>query len=256
MSRQTPLPPARTRRLLALIPLLGTIALGTACAATEDSPDSAPSTPTPTTASASASADPTGQPSPSASVQATIPTSAFVELPPELRKSPRRVTPVADALPKLCGNEFGTGGRQVTASAAMTVTYRKADEPPTNVPQGMIHQTIFTFDGDGASGYMGRLRSAVQACPSYDQSGNPVTVKGQALPDVGDEALLLTRTWAETSLNGERTGGTASSQIAVARVDTTVTVFDDQGWEGTSGNPAIMDRAIRDGVRTIDAWQR
>lgn len=34
----------------------------------------------------------------------------------------------------------------------MTVTYKKADEPPTNVPQRMIHQTIFTFDGDGASG--------------------------------------------------------------------------------------------------------
>ncbi|MET7705937.1 hypothetical protein [Micromonospora sp. NPDC005413] len=254
MSRHTPPPSARTRRLLALIPLLGTIALGTACTAAEDSPDPALSTTAPTTAVGST--NPTDQPSPSASTQATIPTSAFVELPSELRKSPRRATPVADALPKLCGNEFGTGGRQVTASAAMTVTYKKADEPPTNVPQGMIHQTIFTFDGDGASGYMGRLRTAVEACPSYDQSGNPVTVKGQALPDVGDEALLLTLTWAETSLNGERTGGDASTQIAVARVDTAVTVFHDQGWEGTSGNPAIMDRALRDGVRTIDAWQR
>ena len=35
-----------------------------------------------------------------------------------------------------------------------------------------------------------------------------------------------------------------------------MTVFDDQGWEGTSGNPAILDRVVRDGVRTIDAWQR
>ncbi|MCG5447437.1 hypothetical protein NIE79_006209 [Micromonospora sp. NIE79] len=251
MSRYTPLPMARTRRALALF---GTVALAAACTSTEAPPGSAPATTSSATASASAPA--TDSPSPSASTQVTIPTSAFVELPAELRKSPRRTTPVEEALPKLCGNEFGTGGRQVTASAAMTVTYQKAGEPSSNVPQGMIHQTIFTFDGDGASGYLGRLRTAVQACPSYDQSGNRVAVKSKALPGVGDEAMLLTLTWPETSLNGERTGGTASSQIAVARVDSAVTVFDDEGWEGTSGNPAILDRVVRDGVRTIDAWQR
>ncbi|MGC4756693.1 hypothetical protein [Micromonospora trifolii] len=251
MSRYTPLPMARTRRALAL---LGTVALAAACTSTEAPPGSAPATTS--SATASASAPTTDPPSPSASTPVTIPTSAFVELPAELRKSPRRTTPVEEALPKLCGNEFGTGGRQVTASAAMTVTYQKAGEPSSNVPQGMIHQTIFTFDGDGASAYLSRVRTAVQACPSYDQSGNRVTVKSKALPGVGDEALLLTLTWPETSLNGERTGGTASSQIAVARVDSAVTVFDDEGWEGTSGNPAILDRVVRDGVRTIDARQR
>ncbi|MEV4119776.1 hypothetical protein [Micromonospora sp. NPDC049645] len=254
MRRNTAPPAARTRHVFALIPLLGAVALAAACTTGEDPPASAPATAAPTTGASSAT--PTDPPSPSASTPVTIPTSAFVELPAELRKSPRRSTPVQDALPKLCANEFGTGGRQVTASAAMTVTYQKAGEPSSNVPQGMIHQTIFTFDGDGAPGYLTRLRAAVQACPSYDRSGDPVTVKSQALPGVGDEALLLTRTWPETSLNGERTGGTASSQIAVARVDTAVTVFDDQGWEGTSGNPAILDRVVRDGVRALDAWQR
>ncbi|MET8357599.1 hypothetical protein [Micromonospora sp. NPDC005171] len=254
MSRHTPPPVARTRRALVLVPLLGAIALAAACTTTEDPPGSAPATTAPTVPSASA--PPTDPPSPSASTRVTIPTSAFVELPAELRKSPRRTTPVEEALPKLCGNEFGTGGRQVTASAAMTVTYQKAGEPSSNVPQGMIHQTIFTFDGAGASAYLDRLRTAVQACPSYDQAGIRVTVKSEVLTGVGGEALLLTRTWPETSLNGERTGGTASSQIAVARVDNTATVFDDQGWEGTSGNPAILDRVVRDGVRAIDAWQR
>ncbi|MEU4552465.1 hypothetical protein [Micromonospora violae] len=255
MSRSAPLPPARTRHALALLPLLGTIAMAAACTTTEEPPGSAPPTTAPS--STAASAPPTDAPSPSASSpRVTIPTSAFVELPAELRKSPRRTTPVEEALPTLCGNEFGTGGRQVTASAAMTVTYQTAGEPSSNVPQGMIHQTIFTFDGAGASAYLDRLRTAVQACPSYDQSGNRVTVKSEVLPGVGGEALLLTRTWPETSLNGERTGGTASSQIAVARVDSTVTVFNDQGWEGTSGNPAILDRVVRDGVRAIDAWQR
>ncbi|MDG4780181.1 hypothetical protein O7614_11070 [Micromonospora sp. WMMD961] len=254
MSRFRSIPTTRTSSVLALIPLLGGVALAAACTSTEDPPDSTPSMAAPTITSASA--NPTDAPAPSASTPVTIPTSAFVELPTELQKSPRRTTPVEEALPKLCGNEFGTGGRQVTASAAMTVTYQKAGAPTSNTPQGMIHQVIFTFDGDGASAYMSRLRTAVQACPSYDHSGSPGTVKNEALPGVGDEALLLTRTWAETNLNGDRTGRTATSQIAVARVDKAVTVFNDQGWEGTSGNPTTLDRVVRDGVRTVDAWQR
>ncbi|MEU8169991.1 hypothetical protein AB0B97_26205 [Micromonospora sp. NPDC049004] len=242
-----------TRALI--LPLLATVALATACTTGGDTPDAASSTGSSTSAVATPS--PTEQASASASAPTTIPTSAFVELPAELRKSPRRTTPVTEALPTLCGNEFGTGGRQVTASAAMTVTYKKAGEADSNTPQGMIHQTIFTFEGDGASNYLRRLRDAVQACPSYDQGGNPVTVTSKALPGVGDEALLVTRTWDTTSLSGERTGeGESSAQIAVARVDGAVTVFHDQGWEGSSGNPTILDRTVRDGVQAIDAWQR
>ncbi|WP_410813826.1 hypothetical protein [Micromonospora sp. 067-2] len=252
-----PRPAVRAGRMRALIlPLLGTVALATACTDGGDPGDAVPSTAPPASAPAPAPTTPTDQPSPSASTPATIPASAFVELPTELRKSPRRATPVADALPTLCGNEFGTGGRQVTASAAMTVTYKKPDEPASNVPQGMIHQTIFSFDGDGASDYMRRLRSALAACPSYDQAGNRVKVEVKALPGVGDEALVLTRTWPATSLNGERVGGTESVQTAAARVGAAVTVFDDQGWEGSSGNPGILDRVVRDGVKTIDVWQR
>jgi hypothetical protein len=163
---------------------------------------------------------------------------------------------VTDALPTLCGNEFGTGGRQVTASAAMRLTYQKAGAPDSYAPQGTIDQTIFAFEGDGAVDYLRRLRGAVEACPSYDQGGNPVKVASKTLPGVGDEALPVTLTWAATKLNGERTGGDGSSQIAVARVDGAVTVFNDQGWEGSSGNPEILDQTVRDGVQTIDAWQR
>ncbi|MGC4811059.1 hypothetical protein ACLQ29_11085 [Micromonospora sp. DT228] len=233
---------------------MSTITLAAACTTTADPPGSNPSSAAPTTAAAGV--DPTGQPSPSASGPATIPTSAFVELPPELRKSPRRTVPVEEALPKLCGNEFGTGGRQVTAAAAMTVTYKKADDDPSNTPQGMVHQTIFTFGGTGATDYMARLRTDLAACPSFQHDGSRATAKSEALPGVGDEALLLTLTWPATSIGGEHTGGNETSQIAVARVDTVVTVFDDQGWEGSSGNPAILDRVVRDGVRTIDTWQR
>ncbi|MGC4853163.1 hypothetical protein ACLQ24_07115 [Micromonospora sp. DT4] len=67
---------------------------------------------------------------------------------------------------------------------------------------------------------------------------------------------VVHRVGDDSNPNGERTGGDTSSQIAVARVDGVVTVFNDRGWEGSNGNFAILDRTLRDGVRAIDAWQR
>ncbi|WBB67852.1 hypothetical protein [Micromonospora sp. WMMD812] len=255
MRNRTRHPSARGRTASVLsLPLLAALTLSGGCGAGEDGTDPAPSATSPTTAAASSS--PSDRPSPTGDAKVVIPTSAFVELPPELRKMPRRATPTEQALPKLCGNEFGTGGRQVTASASMTVTYKQPGDDPTYVPQGMIHQTIFTFAGEGAADYVRRVRDSVEACPSYVRAGESVTVESRPLPGVGDEAVLLTRTWPQAHPDGERTGGDATSQIAVIRVDGVATVLDDQGWEGTSGSPAVLDRVAREAVRAIEAWQR
>ncbi|MFC3505540.1 hypothetical protein ACFOOK_31910 [Micromonospora krabiensis] len=247
--------PARGRPVSTLaLPLLAALTLPTGCTAGEDDAGPAPSAPPPATTPASSA--PTGQSSPTADATVVIPTSAFVELPPELRKMPRRTTPTENALPTLCGEEFGTGGRRVTASASMTVTYQQAGAPESSVPQGMIHQTIFTFDGAGASDYLRRVRGAVEGCPSYGRDGGAVRVESRPLPGVGDEALLVTRTWPAAGPDGRPAGGEAAGQIAVIRVDGVATVLDDQGWEGTSGNPAVLEQATREAVRAIETWRR
>ncbi|MET8065042.1 hypothetical protein ABZS65_15525, partial [Micromonospora sp. NPDC005313] len=91
----------------------------------------------------------------------TIPTSAFADLPPELRKTAAQPTEVAGALPELCDKEFRSGGRSVTASAAMMSTYKQPKDPPENVPYGTLHQTVFAFEGAGAADYLRRVRGAV-----------------------------------------------------------------------------------------------
>ncbi|MFI7604567.1 hypothetical protein ACIBTV_05530 [Micromonospora sp. NPDC049366] len=83
-----------------------------------------------------------------------------------------------------------------------------------------------------------------------------MTVEARPLSGLGDEALLLTRTWPPTNPDGQPAGGEASSQIVVIRVDGVATVLDDQGWEGTSADPAVLDRAAREAVRAIATWRR
>ncbi|SCL66342.1 hypothetical protein GA0070606_4304 [Micromonospora citrea] len=244
---------ARPRVALGMA-LLGAAALAGGCTTGADggrrdaTPTPSATVPTPTGT--------TPQPSPTVRAAVTVPTSAFLELQAEIRKSPRTTTPVANALPKLCGQEFGTGGRAVTASAAMMSVYKRPGDPPENVPQGTITQTIFAFEGDGADAHLRRVRGSLDSCRSFRRWGGTVDVRTRPLPGVGDEALLVTLRWPQTDLQGNRVGGEAVSQIAVIRVADVTTVLHDQGWEGTSGDPALMDDLTRTAVAALDAWRR
>ena len=186
----------------------------------------------------------------------TIPTSAFADLPPELRKTPAQPTEVADALPELCDKEFRSGGRSVTASAAMMSTYKQPKDPPENVPYGTLHQTVFAFEGTGAADYLRRVRGAVADCRSFQASGGTVTVRSQPMAGTGDEALLVTVSRPATGLDGSPAEGRTTSQILVIRVADAVTVVHDQGWEGTSADPGLADDIARSAFRGLDSWQR
>ncbi|MEH1102621.1 hypothetical protein [Micromonospora sp. CPCC 205561] len=242
------------RRSVALGAALFAVVLGGGCGTARD--DAAPAAPTTPSTTAPAPTGTAARPTPSAEPTVTIPTSAFLELPAELRRTPRATTPVENALPELCGAEFGTGGRAVTASAAMTSAYKQADDPPENVPHGTISQTIFTFEGTGATDYLRRVRGSLDACPSFERSGVTVRVGTRPLPGVGDEALVVTQTWPQLDLQGNRTGGDAVTQTAVIRVDGVATVLHDQGWEGTSGSPALLGDFTGAAVRALDTWRR
>ncbi|SBT67764.1 hypothetical protein GA0070622_4828 [Micromonospora sediminicola] len=244
-------PGRRNRRLLGL-PLLATAMLVGACADgggdAGQGPTSTPA-PTPTTS---------GTPSPSSSGRGpvTIPRSAFVDLPGELRKSASQPMEVTDALPRLCAEEFASGGRSVTASAAMTAIYKQPKDRPENVPYGTLNQTVFAFEDTGATDYLRRVRAAVTSCRSFPQSEITVTVRSEPMAGVGDDALLVTLTRPATGLDGTRTGGTTTSQITVVQVADAVSVVHDQGWEGTSNNPDLTDDFARATVRSLDSWQR
>ncbi|MEV0005127.1 hypothetical protein AB0H28_22975 [Micromonospora sp. NPDC050980] len=245
-------PNRRHRRLPGALLLAVALLAGGCTDGGTDQGQGATATPTPTTASADAGT-PTAAPSTGGPV--TIPKSAFVDLPAELRKSAPQPMQVADALPKLCAEEFATGGRS-TAAAAMMSIYKTPKDPPENVPYGTLHQTVFAFAGTDAGDYLRRVRAALEPCRSFTEAGNTVTVRSQPLADTGDDALLVTLTKPATSLDGAPVGGQATSQITVVRVADAVTVVHDQGWEGTSNNPDFADDFARAAVRGLDSWQR
>ncbi|MBQ1024010.1 hypothetical protein KBX00_06450 [Micromonospora sp. C95] len=247
----------RTRRVAALVlPLLGALAVAAGCAGT-DATSRSDSTSAPPPSASSAATDPATA-TPTADATVVIPKSAFLELPAELRKLPPRTMPVADAVPELCDDGFGTGGRSVTASAAMMTGYRQPGDPPSNVPYGTIAQTIFTFSGDGAADYLRRLRATLADCASFTiDNGDTVKVRTETLPDAGDEGLLVVQVRQARNLPGDLVEGEeTTTQIAVVRVADAVTLLHDEGWEGTSGDPALVDDFVRAAVDALDTWQR
>ncbi|MDO3685001.1 hypothetical protein [Micromonospora sp. C28ISP2-4] len=236
------------------VPLLVTALLAGACGdgGENDGGDAGPgatsAAPAPTAAAPSASQSSGGR--------VTIPRSAFADLPPELRKTDAQPMEVTDALPGLCDQEFRSGGRSVTASAAMMSTYKQPKDPPENVPYGTLHQTVFAFEGTGAADYLRRVRGAVADCRSFPASGGTVTVRSEPMARTGDEALLVTVSRPATGLDGSPAEGRTTSQILVIRVADAVTVVHDQGWEGTSNDPGLADDVARAAVRGLDSWQR
>ncbi len=246
--------PGRRRRMLG-VPLLVTALLAGACGdggendgGGDAGPGATSAAPAPTALTPSASQSSGGR--------VTIPTSAFADLPPELRKSDAQPMEVTDALPGLCDQEFRSGGRSVTASAAMMSAYKQPKDPPENVPYGTLHQTVFAFEGTGAADYLRRVRGAVADCRSFQASGGTVTVRSQPMAGTGDEALLVTVSRPATGLDGSPAEGRTTSQILVIRVADAVTVVHDQGWEGTSNDPGLADDVARAAVRGLDSWQR
>ncbi|MGC4897251.1 hypothetical protein [Micromonospora sp. DT31] len=242
--------PSRRRRMLG-VPLLVATLLAGACG---DGGGNDGGTADPSATSATTPATP--EASQSSGGRVTIPTSAFADLPPELRKSDAQPMEVTDALPGLCGQEFRSGGRSVTASAAMTSAYKQPKDPPENVPYGTLHQTVFAFEGTGAADYLRRARGAVDTCRSFQEAGGTATVRSAPMARTGDEALLVTVTRPATGLDGSPAEGQATSQIIVIRVADAVTVLHDQGWEGTSNDPGLADDIARAAVRGLDSWQR
>ena len=242
--------PSRRRRMLG-VPLLVTALLAGACG-DGGGDDGGAADPSATSATAPA----TPETSQSSGGRVTLPTSAFADLPPELRKTEAQPMEVTDALPELCDQEFRSGGRSVTASAAMTSAYKKPTAPPENVPFGTLPQTVFAFEGTGAADYLRRVRGAMESCRSFQESGGTVTVRSEPMTRTGDEALLVTVTRPATGLDGSPAEGQATSQIIVIRVADAVTVVHDQGWEGTSNDPGLSDDIAAAAVRGLDSWQR
>ncbi|NGM11552.1 hypothetical protein O3597_16530 [Verrucosispora sp. WMMA2044] len=258
MSQHVPQEAGRARlvRRALVLPLLGALAVAAGCGGADTTGEPDPAATPPPSASSVATEPATATPTADATV--VIPKSAFLELPAELRKLPARTMPVADALPELCDDGFGTGGRSVTASAAMMSGYRQPGDPPSNVPYGTIAQTIFTFSGDGAADYLRRLRATLADCASFTiDNGDTVKVRSEALPDAGDEGLLVVQVRPARNLPGDLVEGeTTTTQVAVVRVADAVTLLHDEGWEGTSGDPALVDDFVRAAVDALDTWQR
>ncbi|WFF09476.1 hypothetical protein O7622_13420 [Micromonospora sp. WMMD1076] len=237
------------------VPLLVTALLAGACGDGGANDGGAAGTTSPP-APASTTATPSASASASSGGRVTIPTSAFADLPPELRKTDAQQMEVTDALPGLCDQEFRSGGRSVTASAAMMSAYKQPKDPPENVPYGTLHQTVFAFEGTGAADYLRRVGGAVADCRSFRAPGGTVTVRSEPMAGTGDEALLVTVSRPATSLDGSPAEGRTTSQILVIRVADAVTVVHDQGWEGTSNDPGLADDVARSAVRGLDSWQR
>jgi hypothetical protein len=191
---------------------------------------------------------------PSDAAPATIPGSAFFDVPANMRRSDRLPAEGSEAVPELCDGELAAGTGAV-ASAAMRTAYKRPQDPAESVPHGVLFQTIRSYGGDSAAAFMDRLEDGLADCRSYRQGDSTVKVKTAPLPGDADEALTIDLIRPQTDLTGEPEEGEQTNRIVVMRFGAVVTVLYDSEYERTSSVPAIVDTFVRGATQAIRDWR-
>ena len=160
-------------------------------------------------------------------------------------------------MPPLCDRELAAGPG-VVASAAMKHLYKAPDDPPGNIPAGVLYQSIRSYQADNAARFMDRLRDGLADCTSYRAGSTTIDVRTAPLAGVGDEALTIDRVQPQRDLPGnpDPAGGQQTNRIVVIRIDAVVTILNDTEYERSSSDPAIVDIFVREATRAIHTWLR
>jgi len=241
-------PPAPRRTSLAALAALIAIAAG-GCTATGDTDTGEAGAPSQgPTASSSAST------APSDAAPATIPASAFLEIPANMRSSDRTPAEGSEAVPELCDGELAAGTGAV-ASAAMRTTYKQPQDPAESVPHGVLFQTIRSYGGDSAAAFMDRLEDRLADCKSYRGSESTVQVKTAPLKGDADEALTIDLVRPQLDLPGNPVEGEQTNRIVVMRFGAVVTILYDSEYERSSSVPAIVDTFVSGASKAIQDWR-
>ncbi|WP_250036503.1 hypothetical protein [Paractinoplanes maris] len=220
------------------------------CAGGAGSPTS-PSGPATTLPSATTAAG--SAPSGSSGAARTIPASAFLTMPEDMRRE-RRAAEGSAAVPKLCDRELAAG-EGVVASAAMMNLYQGPDAPEGSVPQGVLYQTIRSYDGDSATGFLDRARDGLAACKSFRNGETTIKVRTKPLSGAADEALTIDLVQPQLDLPGDPTGGEQTNRIVLLRFGSVVTILYDSEYERSSSDPELVSTFVRDAGEAIRAWR-
>jgi hypothetical protein len=140
----------------------------------------------------------------------------------------------------------------------MMRVYKGPDDPPTNVPAGVLYQTIRSYSADAAAQFMGRVRDRLAGWTSVRTKDVTVQVRTGPRAGAGDEALTIDRVQPKRNLPGalEPGGGVQTNRIVVIRIGTVVTILNDSEYERSSRVPSTVARFVEEATKAIRTWQK
>lgn len=213
---------------------------------TSDSPGASASA----SASPSPSAPPSQDPGPPASTP--IPDSAFFQPPAtRTRDKPARADSGAGLVPAFC--KSASPLMKPVRVRHRTVVFYGLKASPESIPDGTVEQTIATYNGGDAAEVLNRFRAAVAACPTDKLADTGATVTYKVLPAyaVGDEAVLIERTWT----NPPDFPGKTISLYVVVRIGSAVTLLTVDGWEGLDADADVSREYAGLAAAAIQKWR-
>jgi hypothetical protein len=210
--------------------------------------------PAPTTASPAPSSTASGPPAISdAPAPTSIAARAFLQ-PPDTGLDDQPYEVPRPVIPSLCGAEFGSDSA-ILVRRTKHVFY--GDDPPGYVPDGTFDQTITSYEGAGATGFMTELREAVAACPRDDAADGEPRYALAPRGSLGDEVVRFSQTVSTPVDPVNDPNGPQRDSVTIytaIRVDGVVTVLRAMGWEGSEVDPEQVHDLVGKAVVRLRNW--
>jgi hypothetical protein len=198
----------------------------------------APSSAVPSSAATKPSSAP-----PARTIPKSIPLRAFLSK-ADLNDD-RGVHPPSSAdrapLPSFCEAEFASAST-IGVRRTLRAFYRGLTSAVTNVPDGVVRQTVAVYKADGAKDFMADVRAAVGDCATETDDADDLTSTYKLISpvDVGDDSIRVEERYTAESSPDSQELASFTQQISIVRVGDAVTIL----WTSSYENDSAIDKTV------------
>lgn len=229
----------------------------TAPSVTPSVPQSSPPTSSSAGTSPAVPATGTSPTSPARAIPRSIPARAFLSK-KDLNDDTGVTTPSDGGapLPSFCKATFASNDT-VGVRRTLRALYRRPGTPVTNVPDGVLRQTITVHRADGAEEFMADLRAAVRGCRTETDDQGDRTARYRLINPVGvgDDSVRIEEKTTGAAAPDSDEQAVYTQQISVVRVGDAVTIIWTGGYENDSAIDSTVVALTRAAHRNVANWR-
>jgi hypothetical protein len=159
--------------------------------------------------------------------------------------------------PAFCSDTTYPSSSRAAVQKTVKILYRPPNLGADHTATDDIYNTVGVYRGDGAADFLDELRAAVRDCPNGKIGDIPAKNRLLGSLGLGDESLLIERSFEARDDLGEPVGNGKRSYayVAVVRIGDAVTRIESYGYESVSSDREVVGALTRKVADRLADWR-